>query len=62
MCRFAVERGGHVRTGLGDNPVLDGKQLSNAEQIERVVALARRAGRKLATPAETRRLLHSPPA
>jgi uncharacterized protein (DUF849 family) len=62
MCRFAVERGGHVRTGLGDNPVLDGKQLSNAEQIERVVELARRSGRKVATPAEARRMLRTPPA
>ena len=62
MCRFAVERGGHVRTGLGDNPVLEGKQFSNTEQIERVVDLARRAGRKVATPAEARRMLRTPPA
>jgi uncharacterized protein (DUF849 family) len=62
MCRFAIGRGGHVRTGLGDNPLLEGKQLSNAEQIERVVELARRVGRKVATPAETRHLLRTPPA
>lgn len=61
MCRFAVEHGGHVRTGLGDNPVLGGKQLSNAEQIERVVEIARRTGRPVATPAEARRLLRSAP-
>jgi uncharacterized protein (DUF849 family) len=61
MCRFAVEHGGHVRTGLGDNPLLDGKQLSNAEQVERVVAMAHRAGRAVATPAEARRLLRTRP-
>jgi uncharacterized protein (DUF849 family) len=61
LCRYAVEHGGHVRTGLGDNPVLDGKRLTNAEQVECVVALARLAGRSVATPAEARRLLRSPP-
>jgi len=61
MCRHAVLRGGHVRTGLGDNPLLDGKQLSNAEQVERVVEMARAAGRAVATPAEARRILRSRP-
>jgi uncharacterized protein (DUF849 family) len=61
MCRYAVEHGGHVRTGLGDNPLLDGKQLTNAEQIERVVELARRIGRPVATPAQARELLRRAP-
>jgi uncharacterized protein (DUF849 family) len=61
MCRYAVESGGHVRTGLGDNPVLEGKQLTNAEQVERVVALARRVGRPVATPAQARELLRRAP-
>jgi uncharacterized protein (DUF849 family) len=61
MCRHAVEHGGHVRTGLGDNPLLGGKQLSNAEQVERVVELARRIGRPIASPAEARRILQQRP-
>jgi uncharacterized protein (DUF849 family) len=61
MCRFAVERGGHVRTGLGDNPLLGGKQLSNAEQIGHVVELARRIGRPIATSTEARQILKRRP-
>ena len=59
--RYAVERGGHVRTGLGDNPLLDGKVLTNAEQVERVVEMARRAGRELATPSDVRARLEVAP-
>jgi uncharacterized protein (DUF849 family) len=62
MCRFAVQSGGHVRTGIGDNALIDGKQLSNAEQVERVVRMAREIGREVATPAEVRRMLSAPPA
>ena len=61
MCRFAVESGGHVRTGLGDNPVLAGKRLSNAEQVAQVVEMARRIGRPVASAAEARALLRRPP-
>jgi 3-keto-5-aminohexanoate cleavage enzyme len=61
MCRHAVAHGGHVRTGLGDNPVLGGKQLSNAEQIAQVVEMAHRIGRSVATPAQARELLRSAP-
>jgi uncharacterized protein (DUF849 family) len=61
MCRFAVREGGHVRTGIGDNAQLDGKQLSNAEQVERVVRMAAEIGRAVATPAEVRAMLAQPP-
>lgn len=60
MCRHAVENGGHVRTGVGDNPRFDGAVLSNAEQIARVVEMARAAGREVATPKQTRELLRKP--
>ncbi len=61
LCRHAVEQGGHVRTGIGDNPRVGGALLSNAEQVARVVAMARAVGREIASPAETRRLLRSDP-
>lgn len=61
ISRFAVENGGHVRTGVGDNPLFDGEQVSNAEQVRRVVAMARAIGREVADPHETRRLLRTKP-
>lgn len=57
LCRFAVENGGHVRLGIGDSPRYDGRLLSNAEQVAEVAAMARDAGRAVATPAKTRALL-----
>ncbi len=57
MNMLAAAMGGHIRTGLGDNPVLDGKKLTNAQQVELAVDLAHRAGRDVATPAEARKLL-----
>ncbi|MCH2170774.1 3-keto-5-aminohexanoate cleavage protein [Myxococcota bacterium] len=57
MCRFAVTQGGHVRTGVGDNPMFEGAPLSNAEQVTRVVAMAREAGRNVADPRQARALL-----
>ena len=61
LCRHAVENGGHVRTGIGDNPLFEGKVLSNAEQVARVVEMASSAGRGIASPDETRRLLCGQP-
>jgi uncharacterized protein (DUF849 family) len=59
---YAVENGGHVRTGLGDNVLYDGKLLSNAEQVERVVELARGVGREIATPGDVRSKFEPPVA
>ena len=56
MNALAVAGGGHVRTGLGDNPTIDGKVMTNADQVTRVVELANRLGREVATPAEVRAL------
>ena len=49
----AIASGGHVRTGIGDNPVEpDGARLTNAEKVARVVEIARQIGRETATPPE----------
>jgi 3-keto-5-aminohexanoate cleavage enzyme len=58
MARLAIERGAHVRVGLGDNPVeADGSRPTNAELVARVVELAAAAGREPATPDEARAIL-----
>jgi uncharacterized protein (DUF849 family) len=58
MARLAIDRGAHVRVGLGDNPVeADGSRPTNAELVRRVVDLAAAAGREPATPAETLAIL-----
>ena len=62
LSRHAVEGGGHVRTGVGDNPLFDGELLSNAQQVARVVEMARKIGREVAGPGETRELLTRPPS
>jgi uncharacterized protein (DUF849 family) len=63
MNAMAVFMGGHVRTGLEDNPHLDyaaRTPATNVELVERVVDLARTAGRRPAAPAEVRELLALP--
>jgi 3-keto-5-aminohexanoate cleavage enzyme len=60
MNAVAVFTGGHVRTGLEDNPALDAQRqipATNAALVERVAALAEIAGRPVATAAQTRALL-----
>lgn len=59
LAQIAIEQGGHVAIGLGDYayPELAGGQPTNAEVVAEVAAMARRAGRDLATPAEVRALL-----
>jgi 3-keto-5-aminohexanoate cleavage enzyme len=53
MTRYAITAGGHVRTGLGDNPVEpDGSKPTNEELVRRVSELADELGRNLATPKE----------
>ena len=56
---WTLELGGHCRTGLEDNVRFDKSRLaaSNAELVARVAQLCGRRGRKVATPAEARRLL-----
>ncbi len=57
--RWALELGGHCRTGLEDNVRFDSSRLaaSNAELVARVASLCAEYGRRPATPAEARALL-----
>jgi 3-oxoadipate:acetyl-CoA acetyltransferase len=61
---WALELGGHCRTGLEDNVRFDKSRLaaSNAELVARVAQIASEHGRRVATPAEARALLSLPPA
>lgn len=62
--RWAIEMGGHCRTGLEDNVRWDKVTLapSNAALVKRVAQLSEAAGRKVATASEARALLHLGPA
>ena len=59
---WALEMGGHCRTGLEDNIRWDKTRLatSNAELVTRVAQLCDGYGRSVATPAEARRILSLP--
>ena len=57
---LAIFMGGHVRTGLEDNPYWDHstrEPATNAGLVHRVAAIAELAGRRIATTEETRQLL-----
>jgi 3-keto-5-aminohexanoate cleavage enzyme len=59
MIRLATEMGGHVRVGFEDNLYLEKGVLasSNAQFVERVVALGDDLGRQVASPKEARTIL-----
>jgi uncharacterized protein (DUF849 family) len=61
---WALELGGHCRTGLEDNLRFDETRLaaSNAELVARVAELAGQYRRRVATPAEARSLLSLRPS
>jgi 3-oxoadipate:acetyl-CoA acetyltransferase len=61
---WALELGGHARTGLEDNVRFDEKRLasSNAELIRRVAELGAQYDRRPASAAEARRILSLTPA
>jgi uncharacterized protein (DUF849 family) len=61
---WALEMGGHCRTGLEDNIRFDQSRLaeSNAELVSRVAALCASYGRRPATATEARALLGLPAA
>ena len=61
LCRAALERGGHVRVGIGDSPAAD-PEATNADLVARVVGWARDAGRPIAEPAAARARLGLTPA
>jgi len=59
---WALEMGGHCRTGLEDNIRYDKERLakSNAELVARVARLCQEYDRRPATPAEARHILSLP--
>ncbi|MCM2327216.1 MAG: 3-keto-5-aminohexanoate cleavage protein [Lysobacter sp.] len=59
VAQWALELGGHCRTGLEDNIRFDETRLaaSNAELVKKIVDVCGRYGRRPATPAEARALL-----
>ena len=60
MATMAIMMGGHVRVGLEDNLFIERRVLakSNAEQVEKVVRLAKEFGREIASPDEARQILN----
>ncbi len=54
LCRHALERGGGIRVGIGDNPAAD-PAASNSALVERAVRWAEEAGRSVASSADVRR-------
>jgi uncharacterized protein (DUF849 family) len=57
MAMEAIARGGHVAIGIGDWAYPHLGAPTNAELVREVAAMARRAGREVATPAEARAIL-----
>lgn len=53
----AIQLGGHVSIGIGDNPYTELGTPTNAELVRRVVEMAKSYGREVATPDEARRML-----
>ena len=53
----AIQFGGHVAIGVGDNPYTELGAPTNAELVRRVVEMAESYGREVATPGEARRML-----
>jgi 3-keto-5-aminohexanoate cleavage enzyme len=56
----AIQLGGHVAIGIGDNPYAELGAPRNAELVRRVVELAKACGREIATPDEARVMLGIP--
>jgi uncharacterized protein (DUF849 family) len=60
MCTASLLMGGNVRVGLEDNLYLEKgvKAKSNAEQVAKIIRIARELGIEPATPAEARQILN----
>jgi len=56
LAAMAVERGGHLRVGLEDNPTAE----SNLAELRRAVELCESLGRRPATPSEAKAILGLP--
>ena len=59
LAELSIKHGGHVRVGLEDNLYLEKGVLAkdNADLVNKVVELAKKYGREIATPDEARRIL-----
>lgn len=62
---LAAATGGHIRTGIGENPMLDSRRgaasYTNVEHVEMAVEMGLMAGRGIASPDEARAILGMPP-
>jgi uncharacterized protein (DUF849 family) len=60
VATLGIIMGGHCRVGLEDNLYMSRGVYakSNAEQVERMVKIARELGREIATPDEARQMLN----
>ncbi|HHV79422.1 MAG TPA: 3-keto-5-aminohexanoate cleavage protein [Firmicutes bacterium] len=59
LSMMAMALGGNIRTGIEDNIYYDkGVLATNPKLVERIVRVARAAGREIATPEEARRILN----
>jgi len=54
LCRHAIERGGGIRIGIGDNPAAH-PDATNAELVDQAVKWCEEAGRPVATTADVRK-------
>ena len=60
LSMLAAAMGGHIRTGLGDVPTLDGKgTYTNVDMVQMAADLARAAGREVASASYARQVLKS---
>lgn len=59
LAELSIKYGGHVRVGLEDNIYLEKGVLakSNADLVGKVVEIAKRYGREIASPSDTRNIL-----
>lgn len=59
LAELSIKNGGHVRVGLEDNLYIEKGILakSNAELVKKVVEIAKKHNREIATPEETRKIL-----
>ena len=58
LAQYALERGGHLRVGLED--YAGARTPTNVELVDEVVALVRKAGRPIASPADAAKMLSLP--
>ncbi len=59
LAELSIKHGGHVRVGLEDNIYLEKgvKAKGNAELVKKVVSIAKKYNREIATPSEARKIL-----